>query len=536
MAINTKLLLAEGFDFAKRGEAEEQRADKMQTGWLSSKDRDVAKLRNAYGESFRLYVQGVERFNTVRRYDPNAQVQRFCAEKMEEFMGKCDLVKDKETNILLPCNVRARGDGPLGTLIFERRPEMKVRTAESVEYEAMVGPGGYCVHVRYLDKPGLAMPAALVQVVLETAKRHRTKYTKRLAAYTQWCRTLGVARSDAPARLRVKVNTDSWMRPVSLHVTVHQTEEDGQQGPAGGGGGGGGGLQDAAPPAQQCAAPGAAGPEQHTWYESAGTIGTVPQARDAQSALPESGLPEEDAEDLHPQQGLPEQEEDATDLPRQPGLPPMPPWRPPPEPDCGAGDGAPAPAGAAGGEVPEAEELAEAELLFNAFDAAKGAAAAGGASPAAEPAAVAPSPASPDAPAPPAASPTESECMAEAEAMRQQSVRAHAKLSEVINPPDPEAEAEAEAFFADFDASAAPAAAAPAAAPSAAAEPAALAACDHGPPDGPVPAHSVDGNSRDRIASVGREVEGWPSRDPDPTAEPPEVAEFLWGLPHPTDL
>eukprot|EP01065_Artemidia_motanka_P006586 TRINITY_DN13227_c0_g1_i1.p1 TRINITY_DN13227_c0_g1~~TRINITY_DN13227_c0_g1_i1.p1 ORF type:complete len:600 (+),score=120.87 TRINITY_DN13227_c0_g1_i1:73-1872(+) len=220
MQVNTKLLLAQGFEFFKQGEAEEQRADALQKSWLSSKNRDVMALRGAYGSAYSLYMRGLECFDQVRTRDHDGKTRQFCTAKMEMYMSRSEAVKDKETNILVPISVRMP-DLP-GRLIFERKPAMKVRTAEHVDFEATdCGPGSYGVHVRYLDKAGFAMPTALLQIVLETGMRERTKLTKQLAPETQWFRKLGVARAAAPARLRVRVSTDSWMRPVALHVTVH---------------------------------------------------------------------------------------------------------------------------------------------------------------------------------------------------------------------------------------------------------------------------------------------------------------------------
>eukprot|EP01059_Diplonema_ambulator_P018147 TRINITY_DN30340_c0_g1_i1.p1 TRINITY_DN30340_c0_g1~~TRINITY_DN30340_c0_g1_i1.p1 ORF type:complete len:390 (+),score=78.24 TRINITY_DN30340_c0_g1_i1:48-1217(+) len=224
---NVKVSLAEGFDLGKRAELEEKRADAMQQGWMKSSDRDVAKLKAAYQRCYTTYIECLEKFNAVRRNTPDLELQKFCADKMTEYMAKCERVKERETNILLPATVsmNAKQGYVIDQVLFERRPERKLGTKEEIYHEVTVGEGAYYVNVKYLDSPSVASPTILAQVVLETARGKTIKYHKHLPAFTQWSRNIGVSSLDAPARLRFKLTSNSWIRSLQLHVVVESLKE-----------------------------------------------------------------------------------------------------------------------------------------------------------------------------------------------------------------------------------------------------------------------------------------------------------------------
>ncbi|KAJ9466163.1 hypothetical protein DIPPA_04964 [Diplonema papillatum] len=225
--VNVKLLLAEAFDLAKRAAAEEGRADAMQEGWRKSSDRDASKLKAAYKRSYTTWVECLERFNRVRLNAPDPSMGRFCAEKMERYMAACEGVKQKETNLLLPASqATPHKDGyVLGDVLFERRPDNKMKPKEDIYHEVIVGPGSYQVCVKYLDQTSVASSTVLAQVALETSKDQTKKYMKHLPSYTQWSRVIGVAMADAPAKLRVKVTSDSWIRALKVHVLIQALVE-----------------------------------------------------------------------------------------------------------------------------------------------------------------------------------------------------------------------------------------------------------------------------------------------------------------------
>ena len=226
--VMSKLQLAHGFELGKRAVAEEQRADELQKGWLKSSDRDIAKMKAAYKKCYTTYMECLENFNTVRNNgasDP--AMMAFCAEQMQIYMSKCENVKEKENNILLPPNnpIPQKDGYVFGEIVFERRPEHKVKPKEVVSYEGPIGEGPYCINVKYLDNPSVTSSTVLVQVLVETRRGATQKWVKHLPSFTQWSRNVGVARIDSPARLRVSVSSNSWLRNLQLHVTIQELVE-----------------------------------------------------------------------------------------------------------------------------------------------------------------------------------------------------------------------------------------------------------------------------------------------------------------------
>eukprot|EP01064_Diplonema_japonicum_P015816 TRINITY_DN2373_c0_g1_i1.p1 TRINITY_DN2373_c0_g1~~TRINITY_DN2373_c0_g1_i1.p1 ORF type:complete len:321 (+),score=82.13 TRINITY_DN2373_c0_g1_i1:325-1287(+) len=146
---------------------------------------------------------------------------------MTEYMEKCERVKERETNILLPANTStcAKEGYVIDQILFERRAEKKLKTKEEIYHEVTVGEGAYYINVKYLDNPAVASPTVLTQVVLETARGKTVKYMKHLPAFTQWSRNIGVAPADAPARLRFKLTSNSWIRSLQLHVVIQSLKE-----------------------------------------------------------------------------------------------------------------------------------------------------------------------------------------------------------------------------------------------------------------------------------------------------------------------
>eukprot|EP01060_Flectonema_neradi_P022754 TRINITY_DN30982_c0_g1_i1.p1 TRINITY_DN30982_c0_g1~~TRINITY_DN30982_c0_g1_i1.p1 ORF type:complete len:444 (+),score=89.32 TRINITY_DN30982_c0_g1_i1:82-1332(+) len=224
----SKLQLAQGFELGKRAVAEEQRADELQKGWLKSSDRDIAKMKAAYKKCYTTYMECLENFNAVRNNpSSDSNMIQFCTEQMQLYMSKCENVKEKENNILLPPNnpIPQKDGYVFGEVIFERRPEQKVKPKEVISYDGPIGEGPYCINVKYLDNPSVTSSTVLVQVLVETKRGATQKWVKHLPSFTQWSRNVGVASIDAPARLRLSVSSNSWLRSLQLHVTIHELVE-----------------------------------------------------------------------------------------------------------------------------------------------------------------------------------------------------------------------------------------------------------------------------------------------------------------------
>ena len=228
---SSKVVLAEAFDYAKKADLAVQAAEANQQGWLRSSDRDVAKVKGEYKKAYTYYIAALERFNQVRRTAVDADMKEFCTEHMNTNMSKCEMVKEKETNILLPASaVPFAKDGYVaGDILLERRPENRLKTKEVITFDQYVGAGVYHINCKYLDRPSAASPVVAVQVVVETSAGTSVKSIKHLPAFTQWSRCVGVAASEAPARLLVKVSANAWLRSLQLHVTVQSLLEASSQ-------------------------------------------------------------------------------------------------------------------------------------------------------------------------------------------------------------------------------------------------------------------------------------------------------------------
>eukprot|EP01063_Lacrimia_lanifica_P009441 TRINITY_DN1644_c0_g2_i2.p1 TRINITY_DN1644_c0_g2~~TRINITY_DN1644_c0_g2_i2.p1 ORF type:complete len:360 (+),score=80.07 TRINITY_DN1644_c0_g2_i2:80-1159(+) len=118
---NPKLLMAEGFQIAKRGDRDlqtlEEAAKKKVEGSFFFR-----RLRAGYKKVYSEYLNALDRFNTVRRVTPLEADRALCAQQMKIYMAKCEALKEKEADMLLPADAavgKKEGYVP-GLVLFER--------------------------------------------------------------------------------------------------------------------------------------------------------------------------------------------------------------------------------------------------------------------------------------------------------------------------------------------------------------------------------------------------------------------------------
>ena len=225
---HTKLQLAEAFEYVKKAEQATVSAESHQKGWFNSSDRDVAKVKADYKRAYTMYIEALERFNSVRAASAaDADMVQFCSGHMKTNMDRCERVKERETNILLPASQAPfKKDGYVaGDILFERRPESRLKSKEEIYFDQMLGPGVYHVNVKFLDAPSVASSTVLVQVVVESRSGRSMKQLKHMPPFTQWSRCVGVGAEDAPARVRVKVTSNAWLRSLQVHVAIQSLVE-----------------------------------------------------------------------------------------------------------------------------------------------------------------------------------------------------------------------------------------------------------------------------------------------------------------------
>ncbi|ORC85325.1 uncharacterized protein TM35_000361850 [Trypanosoma theileri] len=231
-----KLILAEGLDLLRRTEAREYEVDRSQVRISSSNKyrNELGRLAQAYGVVYADYLRGVEIINYVRRCamessDVNSRsLVEMCEGKMRVYMDRCDGVRKKEDNILLPLE---QVDTHLVKAAFEvaepvfmlNGAQYKLTRKEPFMREEQLGDGSYLLVVKNLDSYGIAAPLVTVVVDIIPQRGQQQRLEKEIPCQCGWRRVIGVV---GKSTLRVMARTDGLVRDSHVDITLYNLERE----------------------------------------------------------------------------------------------------------------------------------------------------------------------------------------------------------------------------------------------------------------------------------------------------------------------
>lgn len=231
--MNPKLVLAEGLELLKKAEMSEAQVDKLQERVTkSSKMRsELSRLKNEYSRVYDMLIQGLEMINFVRRAAMNVDesaLEEYCAGRMKHYMDRCERVRQKEANILLPISqlgeVTKEGFSiketvlaldPAVTPISKKAP-----WSETIE----VCDGSYLVLVRNEDQYTVAAPTVEVIVCVRQCDGKVQTFKKIVPSRCGWCRFVGLV---GKGTLTLSAQCDSVLRNSHVGIEVKRLEEKG---------------------------------------------------------------------------------------------------------------------------------------------------------------------------------------------------------------------------------------------------------------------------------------------------------------------
>ncbi|RNF10811.1 hypothetical protein TraAM80_01353 [Trypanosoma rangeli] len=229
-----KLLLAEGLDLLRRTEAREYEVDRSQARICSSNKyrHELSRLVQAYGTVYQDYLRGVEIINYVRRTalsknDPKEEkLIEMCEGKMRAYMDRCELVRRKEDNILLPLDQMNQnlmsGEFVLGSPLFVLSgAQFSIKHSAPFLREEKLSDGSYLFVVKNLDAYSVAAPELGVTIDIVPQRGQQQRLEKVIPCQCGWRRVIGVV---ASATVNVLVRSKGLLRDSHVDVALYRLE------------------------------------------------------------------------------------------------------------------------------------------------------------------------------------------------------------------------------------------------------------------------------------------------------------------------
>jgi hypothetical protein len=231
--MNAKLILAEGLEVLRRGESKEVAADKLQEAIIKSSKlrRELPRLKGAYSHAYDTFIRGLELVNFVRRTAiavGEHDLVRFCEVRMNHYMDRCEALRNKEANILLPIQLMSSGaaggvkdgyevKGCVGRLDADHGLNSKHPWKLSID----VLDGSYMIRVRNLDDYAIAAPSVVVELAVLGVKTP-LHIKKAIPCQCGWIRYVGVV---GKGLMHLSVSCDGVLRDSHVDVEVLRLEE-----------------------------------------------------------------------------------------------------------------------------------------------------------------------------------------------------------------------------------------------------------------------------------------------------------------------
>ncbi|RNF26754.1 uncharacterized protein Tco025E_00988 [Trypanosoma conorhini] len=229
-----KLLLAEGLDLLRRTEAREYEVDRSQARICSSNKyrHELSRLVQAYGTVYQDYLRGVEIINYVRRAamsrngPEDGRLIEMCEGKMKAYMDRCELVRKKEDNILLPLDQMnqdvTNGEFDLGAPLFVLSgAQYAIKHSAPFSREEKLTDGSYLFVVKNLDDYSVAAPELVVTIDIVPQRGQQQRLEKVIPCQCGWRRVIGVV---AAATVNVLIRSKGLLRDSHVDVALYRLE------------------------------------------------------------------------------------------------------------------------------------------------------------------------------------------------------------------------------------------------------------------------------------------------------------------------
>nr|CCC91641.1 conserved hypothetical protein [Trypanosoma congolense IL3000] len=231
-----KLLLAEGINLLRQAEVEEAAVDRKQLSVASSdKFREhISSLYNDYDKVCSDYLLSAEIINYVRRcalqgnMDTNKRnLIDFCEKQMTVCMNRCEIVRAKRSNILLPLDqmdaYAPKKGFELGEPIFIfKDPCLVLDQKRNFTWTVTLDGGSYIFWVKNLDSYAVATPKVVSELQISVPQKRTQQVEKVIPCQCGWKSVVGVLE---PATVRVAVKTDAILRSSHIEVGLCRLKE-----------------------------------------------------------------------------------------------------------------------------------------------------------------------------------------------------------------------------------------------------------------------------------------------------------------------
>lgn len=231
--MNPKLILAEGLDVLRKGEAKEREADKLQEAIVKSSKlrKQLPRLKMDYSHAYDTFIRGLELINFVRRTAITVgehDLVKFCEVRMSHYMDRCENLRNKEANILLPIQLMSSGaagsvkDGyEIKACLARLDGGRGLNKKTSWKHSLDVTDGSYMIRVRNLDDYAMAAPSVVVEIALQGVKTPLL-VKKSIPCQCGWVRYVGVV---GRGLMHLIVSCDAVLRESHVELELLRLEE-----------------------------------------------------------------------------------------------------------------------------------------------------------------------------------------------------------------------------------------------------------------------------------------------------------------------
>lgn len=228
--MNPKLVLAESLETLRKAEAKESEADKLQEAIAksSSLHGHLSKLKRLFTAVYDTYIRGLEMMNFVRRWGITANehdLVRFCELRMCSYMDRCEALRTKEANILVPISeldAVVKSGYKIKDCIGSLQPTNPLDKNTPWRLSKQVPDGSYMVRARNCDKYSVAAPKVTIEVNVTFGSKSMN-LRKVIPSQCGWTRCVGVVGGGT---IDVCVTCDAVLRECHIGVELLQLEEN----------------------------------------------------------------------------------------------------------------------------------------------------------------------------------------------------------------------------------------------------------------------------------------------------------------------
>lgn len=214
--MNPKLILAESLEVLKKAEAQEIECDRLQEAISKSSRlrKELNRLKRSYSSVYDLFIRGLEMMNFVRRTAigvGETDLVSFCEQRMTYFMDRCEALRSKEANILLPLSqmdAEVKTGFTTGEIVATLLPNTGLTKKIPWRQTVRVHDGSYLLTTKNVDLYGVAAPLVVVEVVVK-GEQKRQNLKKTIPCQCGWSRMIGIV---GEGEVTITVTSDAVVR------------------------------------------------------------------------------------------------------------------------------------------------------------------------------------------------------------------------------------------------------------------------------------------------------------------------------------